>query len=293
MTGEQHVMSCASPAAMLELAEEALIASRCEGELSLGILRRLIEDPAIYGNELILLAAMQGNRPVALVTMTGRHPALIVGFVEPAVVDFDQLVHAILEQPHAVADINGAARWSEPFAAAWERTGVARTRQVRHLRFFELRSVVEPIGLREGVLREPRPSEGDLLRTWAVAFSAEALDETSDEDRDAAHRLVDRLMQSGDIFVWEVGGEPVSMAAINRRTDQSANVSLVYTPKEHRRCGFASAIVAALSQRELDAGIEWCSLFTDVENPTSNHIYQEVGYEPQCDFLHYSLHAER
>ena len=53
--------------------------------------------------------------------------------------------------------------------------------------------------------------------------------------------------------------------------------------------GYASAVVAQLSQRELDAGQEWCSLFTDVANPTSNHIYAEIGYEPRCDFHHYLL----
>jgi hypothetical protein len=28
---------------------------------------------------------------------------------------------------------------------------------------------------------------------------------------------------------------------------------------------------------------------TDAANPTSNHIYTEIGYEPRCDFRHLSL----
>ena len=61
-------------------------------------------------------------------------------------------------------------------------------------------------------------------------------------------------------------------------------MAYVYTPQPLRRRGYASAVVAELSQRELDAGQSWCSLFTDADNPTSNHIYTEIGYEPRCDF---------
>jgi predicted GNAT family acetyltransferase len=53
--------------------------------------------------------------------------------------------------------------------------------------------------------------------------------------------------------------------------------------------GYASAVVAALSQRELDAGREWCSLLADAANPTTNHIYAEIGYEPRCDLRQFEL----
>jgi predicted GNAT family acetyltransferase len=38
------------------------------------------------------------------------------------------------------------------------------------------------------------------------------------------------------------------------------------------------------SQAQLDAGRRFVFLFTDVANPTSNRIYQDVGYEPVIDF---------
>jgi predicted GNAT family acetyltransferase len=49
--------------------------------------------------------------------------------------------------------------------------------------------------------------------------------------------------------------------------------------------------VAALSQAILDSGADFCVLFTDLANPTSNHIYQEVGYRPLCDFVEYNFYA--
>jgi predicted GNAT family acetyltransferase len=45
--------------------------------------------------------------------------------------------------------------------------------------------------------------------------------------------------------------------------------------------------VAALSQQLLDAGWEFCALFTDLANPTSNSIYQRIGYRPVADFDEY------
>lgn len=46
---------------------------------------------------------------------------------------------------------------------------------------------------------------------------------------------------------------------------------------------YASALTAAASQDQLDAGRTYCFLFTDLANPTSNHIYQQIGYEPVSD----------
>jgi len=53
----------------------------------------------------------------------------------------------------------------------------------------------------------------------------------------------------------------------------------VYTPPAYRRRGYASACGAALSQLILDAGRRFCFLYTDLANPTSNQIYQQIGYE--------------
>ncbi len=63
----------------------------------------------------------------------------------------------------------------------------------------------------------------------------------------------------------------------------------VYTPPEQRGHGYASALVAGVSQWLLDAGNQFCFLFTDLRNPTSNHIYQVIGYQPVGDFTEYSF----
>jgi len=57
----------------------------------------------------------------------------------------------------------------------------------------------------------------------------------------------------------------------------------VYTPPELRGRGYASALVAELSQRMLDSGMSFCVLYTDLGNSTSNAIYQRIGYNAICD----------
>ena len=92
--------------------------------------------------------------------------------------------------------------------------------------------------------------------------------------------------------IWRYGSATARWSRWRRssaRTPWSSSVAYVYTPPPLRRRGYASAVVAELSQRELDAGQSWCSLFTDAANPTSNHIYTELGYQPRCDFRYLTL----
>jgi hypothetical protein len=51
----------------------------------------------------------------------------------------------------------------------------------------------------------------------------------------------------------------------------------------------ATACVSALSQTLLDHGSRCCFLLTDVTNPTSNHIYREIGYRSISDWHEYLL----
>lgn len=64
----------------------------------------------------------------------------------------------------------------------------------------------------------------------------------------------------------------------------------MYTPPEHRNRGYASAVVARLSQAILDGGKSFCTLFTDLGNPTSNRIYRKLGYVGVADFLDILFH---
>jgi predicted GNAT family acetyltransferase len=129
-----------------------------------------------------------------------------------------------------------------------------------------------------------------LLVRWSLDFGIEAL---GDGDLAEAERTVDARLgtedpQSRGLYFW-VDGAPVSMAGYTGPTPHGIRVGPVYTPPELRGRGYASALVAQMSQALLDGGRSFCFLFTNLANPTANHIYEQIGYEPVVDMDVYTF----
>ncbi|MGI6617918.1 MAG: GNAT family N-acetyltransferase [Saccharofermentanales bacterium] len=70
-----------------------------------------------------------------------------------------------------------------------------------------------------------------------------------------------------------------------RHVRQGTGSGFVYTSPYFRGKGYASSILAQLSQMALDKGFKKCALYTDLSNPTSNSIYTKIGDVPVCDSL--------
>jgi predicted GNAT family acetyltransferase len=113
---------------------------------------------------------------------------------------------------------------------------------------------------------------------WFAALVKEAQGEAASAQ--GAGRRIDAFLDvvTNGVHLWE-DGNPVSMAGHTGPTPNGIQINLVYTPPEHRRCGYASACVAALSQLQLDQGRKFCFLVAHLANPTSNHTYQTISYE--------------
>ncbi len=177
------------------------------------------------------------------------------------------------------------------FAELWQK----RTGRVAELhtaeRAFRLTKVIPPRSI-AGAMRLAEARDRALIVAWLVAFGAEALRETRDpaEMASFADRLIDRRGGRA-LYLWE-DARPVSMTLASAVTPHGSRIGAVYTPPELRGRGYASALVAGVSQLELDRGRRFCFLFTDLANPTSNKIYQAIGYEPVCDVDDYRF-AER
>jgi predicted GNAT family acetyltransferase len=154
---------------------------------------------------------------------------------------------------------------------------------------YELRQVTPPEHTASGKLRPAVIDEIDLVTQWALDFQAEAL--SSGEPAQTRRAMEDRI-NYGELYVWD-NGQPVSMVAKARPGLHGVTISLVFTPPECRGHGYASNAVAALSQMLLDEGWQFCSLHTDLSNPTSNHIYQAIGYRRVCDFNEYIFDTQK
>ncbi len=118
-----------------------------------------------------------------------------------------------------------------------------------------------------------------LVVQWTREF-CESVGSTIDPKIETIAR---QRIEGGAFHFWKVDGQPVSMAAGQGPTPNGIRIALVYTPAHFRGHGYASALVASLSQKLLAAGRTFCFLFTDLANPTSNKIYRDLGYEFVCE----------
>jgi predicted GNAT family acetyltransferase len=116
-----------------------------------------------------------------------------------------------------------------------------------------------------------------VLVDWFGAFNREA---HTMMRRPA--EFVDQALATGRVWLWWDGSRPVSLAARRAPAAGSARIGPVYTPADCRGRGYASAVTAAATREILDLGAIPV-LFTDLANPTSNKIYQLLGYHPVAD----------
>ena len=133
----------------------------------------------------------------------------------------------------------------------------------------------------------PRPAEAgdrDLLRRWFREFLTEPLPDPQVHLADVDRSLDTRFAIPGaGLWWWDVDREPVSLAGFSEPTPTGIRIAPVYTPPEHRRRGYATALVADLSRELLSRGRRFVFLFTDLANPTSNAIYERIGYRRVAD----------
>jgi predicted GNAT family acetyltransferase len=177
------------------------------------------------------------------------------------------------------------------FADCWQRLTGQAHRLNRAERLYRVDNVI-PVNGVSGEYRSAAEDDLETMTQWLMAFAAEALDSAAPEDaeRNARLRLESDPAVRGMRF-WVDDGRPVSMAGYGGLTPHGIRIGPVYTPPEYRGRGYASALTAALSQELLDRGRSFVTLFTDLSNPTSNHIYQMVGYKPVCDVDEYRFEA--
>jgi hypothetical protein len=203
------------------------------------------------------------------ILQTPPHPVYLT--VAPAV---PELVELLADRP--LPGVNALAADGAAFAAAWRRRTGAPTKVGRRSRLFRLDVLTPPSPLPPGAARTAGTADRDLLISWLDAFHVEIGEAP---DRDHAELVDDKLSHDG-LTLWEIDGSPVSMAGASRLEAGMIRVAAVYTPKHLRGRGYAGASTTAVSRAALDAGADDVVLFTDLANPTSNALYQRLGYRP-------------
>ena len=265
----------------LQTTRPILLENEVENNLILGVSLHIKSNPEKY-QEKYLAVISQGNDIRAISICTPPFKLLFWGKAEQCKNEMELLIDDIL---HSKLEMSGALCLSHhalQLVEIWQdktgqpfRTGMSE-------RIYKLDKVTFP-RTQFGGMRLGTQEDLELICKWMQEFHIEAVpDDPMTDFRDFAKKKID----NEDIVIWE-DGEPVSLASKARPTINGISINLVYTPMQFRQKGYATALVAHLCQKLLNEGWKFCTLFTDLSNPTSNSIYQKVGFRPICDFQEY------
>ena len=213
------------------------------------------------------------GEPVAAAMRTPPYNILLAG--GQAGSGLEELVDGIDDELPGVV---GAHPEVDEFVRLWTRSHSVEPRMLRNQGVYALERV-QSVPLAPGRSRSATPDDLPLLLDWMVAFGEEVLEEDDPGRAEAREGIEQRLASAnGGIDLWEDEGEIVSLSGWGGPTPNGIRIGPVYTSPERRGHGYATALVAKQSQALLDAGRRFCFLYTDLANPTSNAIYERIGY---------------
>jgi len=264
--------------AFLRAAEPVLLKEEARCALMLGICLRMREGRTIGDGPPLFACVQKGETARLLAVRTPPHNLLVHASGDPAE-SGGFLAEHLAEAGERFPGVHGVSETAARFAEAWTSASGCTSTVSMAQRLYRLTEATAPVGV-PGRFRIATARDREMLVSWTEAFAEEALGSALRTD---SSEMVERLTRAGALAVWDDGG-PVSMASSNRPTPSGIAINLVYTPPEKRGKGYASACVAEISRRQIEAGKSFCTLFTDLANETSNALYQRVGYRPIADF---------
>lgn len=218
---------------------------------------------------ILLLRIVGDDGQLAGMAIRTPPQAMLLPELPPAAIE--ALINYVHERTPDVLAFNGPV----PVASEVARAVAARTggevKTSRAMGRFTLERVIAPAAP-AGRPQVAEARDVSLLVGWTQSFHD---DIGVPSEPDSSN--VDRRVGKGLVWLWETADGPVAMTGMTEPAHGIVRLNLVYTPPPHRRHGYASALVAHLSQVILDGG-NIPMLFTDLANQTSNKVYQAVGF---------------
>jgi predicted GNAT family acetyltransferase len=268
---------------LLERVRATLEREEAKHSLILGVLSSVADRAYPLEGQAVFASVESGARWSVAAVMTPPFPLILAAAHDDAPPQaYELIARHLREAGHSVSGVTAVPRVAKEFAKNWERlSGQTRNSEMRQ-RIYQLEGVRLAPRM-DGRLRHATASDSALVGGWMGDFEAEA---THEDDRERAREMALRRLARREIYLWEES-EARCMVGRSRPTRHTITVNAVYTPPEFRRRGYATAAVTVLSRALLDEGYRTCVLYTDLANPTSNRIYQRIGYVPVTDSVRY------
>ena len=257
--------------AFLEEAEPWLLRDEAQNSTLLGVANKCAGGFA-YGDEPAWFATVCEEE--RLVAAAWHTPPFPVGVTKGTSAAMTAIFEHVQEQGLDVPKIHGpleSCRVLESLFA--QRTGAEPVVKMELMLFrLDVVAIDPPLS---GTMRKAGAPDTDFVLDWSHRFQVDA--GLTPASAEPPVRSV--ALDEGRLFLWMVDGAPVAMAASARETAHGVSVNSVFTPRELRGHGYATSLVSSLSQALLDGGKDFCCLYTDLANPTSNSIYRKIGYK--------------
>jgi len=187
-----------------------------------------------------------------------------------------ELVATLRAAGAAVPGVNGDVAGVDRFVEAWTAATGERGTATLALDLYELGTLQHPEPPPTGRGRAAEDADLDVAVGFFTAFQQEAPTPSTDVLPVVRERMDDRRL-----WLWDdEAGIPVSVAARTPAVAGVARIAPVYTPPEHRRHGYATAVTAACVADALARDAERVVLYTDVADPSANAMYQRIGFRP-------------
>lgn len=198
----------------------------------------------------------------------------------------DELYKFAAEETHKyesnLIGINAEKEIANKFAKYYCEVSKKQYKLVTPMKILVLEKIapIQKVLSNEVVFREAREEDRNQLTKYIQKFYMEAVNEEVSDEK--AQEKFGSNLERG-YYVLEKKGKIVSQAVIGRRLIKGKCISGVYTIKEERGNGYAYNLVYEITKKCLDEGAEYCVLYTDAENPISNHVYEKIGYEKRVE----------
>jgi len=235
-----------------------------------------------------LLAKVMNNSTTELILLYRKPWKLIL--YSPTNNTSDELykftAEQVYKQDRKLLGVNAETEMAHKFARFYCEIAKQQYKLENSLKILVLEKMLPKQNRNNATFRMATEQDKTVLNQYIRGFYKDALDEEiSDEE---VNQKVESYLERG-YYVLEKDGKIVSQAVIGRTLIKGKSISGVYTPKEERGKGYAYELVYKLSKKCLDEGAEYCVLYTDAENPISNHVYQKIGYvkKVECEELEF------
>lgn len=266
----------------LELASNILYAREAEYSLLLGLseLQAKAEKPStdcqffcLYHFQKLIGAALLNDRRLVVTQISNSYIPFFIDY--------------LIESQISIPGVVGPNETSEEFARQWSKIAKKEMTLAMGQKIYQLEKVTKPKNV-VGKITNATEIDLSLVSEWLYDFTTESIPHQP-TTLEKMTVLANAKILKNEVYLWkDQNDQTVSMNLVGRPTKNGISISGVFTPKKWRGYGFASAVVAYSSQAMLGAGKRFCVLYTDIANPTSNKIYQRLGYQEvasSADFI--------